>query len=149
VGRTSARSLAARGDAREAPRVGPPAHDPPRVGPPADDDSLRLGTERSMAATLAVAASLLVLPALPDFTADHLPGMTPLVVVSLFLGGSMLAALPLALLRRPGPVRAGLWWLPGSHPEEASVDHIRRLPSAAPRPLLSQIIDKCHHWLSC
>ena len=62
-----------------------------------------------MAATLAVAASLLVLLALPDFTADHLPGLTPLVVVSLFLGGSMLAALPLALLGRPGSVRAGLW----------------------------------------
>ena len=139
---TPAPALRVPEEAQEASR-------PPRVGPPTGADSLRLGMERSMAATLAVAASLLVLLALPDFTADHLPGLTPLVVVSLFLGGSMLAALPLALLRRPGPVRAGLWWLPGSHPEEASVDHIRRLPSAAPRPLLSQNIDKCHHWLSC
>lgn len=62
-----------------------------------------------MAATLAVVASLLVLLALPDFVADHLPGFTPLVVASLVLAGSMLAALPLALLSRPGPVRAGLW----------------------------------------
>ncbi|WP_054145833.1 sensor histidine kinase [Frigoribacterium sp. RIT-PI-h] len=114
---TSARTPAAVGDATEAPRpphvgpppVDPPPVDPPPVDPPAEDDSLRVGMERSMAATLAVAASPLVLLALPDFTADHLPGMTPLVVVSLFLGGSMLAALPLALLRRPGPVRAGLW----------------------------------------
>lgn len=102
VDQTPARTLAEPVGTREAPRSR-------RVGPPDDDDSLRLGMERSMAATLAVAASLLVLLALPDFTADHLPGLTPLVVVSLFLGGSMLAALPLALLRHPGSVRVGLW----------------------------------------
>ena len=70
---------------------------------------LRIGVERGMAATLAVVASLLVVLALPDFIADHLPGATPLVALSLCLAGSMLAALPLALLERPGPVRAGLW----------------------------------------
>jgi len=102
VSPTPAPALRVPEEAQEASR-------PPRVGPPTGADSLRLGMERSMAATLAVAASLLVLLALPDFTADHLPGLTPLVVVSLFLGGSMLAALPLALLSRPGSVRAGLW----------------------------------------
>lgn len=99
---TPARTLPVPEEAEEASRT-------PRVDPPAGDNSLRLGMERSMAATLAAAASLLVLLAVPDFTADHLPGLTPLIVVSLFLGGSMLAALPLALLSRPGSVRAGLW----------------------------------------
>lgn len=91
---------------REALRRGssaPQEHEPSSMLP------LRLGVERGLAATLAVVASSLVLLALPDFTADHLPGTTPLVVLSLCLAGSMLAALPLALLERPGPVRVALW----------------------------------------
>jgi len=70
---------------------------------------LRRGVERGMAATLAVVALLFVLLALPTWAADHQAGGPTLLVLSFSLAGSMVAALPLALLRHPGPVRTGLW----------------------------------------
>jgi signal transduction histidine kinase len=65
--------------------------------------------ERGMTATLALVALLLMLLALPEFPADHRPGPFPLIMLCLSLAGVMVAALPLVLLRRRGPVRAGLW----------------------------------------
>ena len=62
-----------------------------------------------MAATLAIVALLLVLLALPDFGADHRPEKFPLTVAAWSLAGLMIAALPLALIQRTNPVRAGLW----------------------------------------
>jgi hypothetical protein len=62
-----------------------------------------------MAATVAFVALLFGLLALPEFLADHRLDQFPLIFVSLFLAGVMVAALPLALLRRPGLIRPGLW----------------------------------------
>ena len=90
----------------ESAPPGPPAPVGPdrRGGGP-----LRRGVERGMAATLAVAALLFVLLALPTWAADHHVVGPALLVLSLALAGSMVAALPLALLRHPGPVNTGLW----------------------------------------
>lgn len=62
-----------------------------------------------MVAMLAVVTASLVVLSLPAFAAGHPTGMAPLPVVSLCLAGAMVTALPLALLRRGRPARAGLW----------------------------------------
>lgn len=63
-----------------------------------------------MVRTLAVVGFLLVLLTLPNFPADHRRAMFPLLVLSLSLAALMVAALPIALVRRRGfPSGAGLW----------------------------------------
>lgn len=72
---------------------------------------LRFGVERGMTVALATVAALLALLALPGFLADHRIAPFPLIAVSLSLSlsGVMVVALPIALLRRTGAVKAGLW----------------------------------------
>jgi hypothetical protein len=102
-----ATDVRARGAQTTPGRARPAPVDPD--GDPVEAGPLRRGVERGMAATLAVTALLFVVLALPTWASDHRPGGTPLLLLSLCLAGSMVAALPLVLLRRPGPVRAGLW----------------------------------------
>ncbi|MEN0101475.1 MAG: ATP-binding protein [Curtobacterium sp.] len=62
-----------------------------------------------MTVTLATVAVLLALLVLPGFPADHRLAPFPLIALSVALSGVMVAALPIALLRRSGAVKAGLW----------------------------------------
>jgi signal transduction histidine kinase len=69
-----------------------------------------------MVGTLAVVGLLLVSLTLPEFAGDHRHDRFPLLVLALSLAGLMVAAFPLALVRRRGfPSRAGLWIPVGSY----------------------------------
>lgn len=70
---------------------------------------LRTGVERSMTATLTVAAFLLLVLAVPGFADDHPLRLTSSVVAPLILAGLMLVPLARALFEGPDEIRVGLW----------------------------------------
>ena len=91
---------------------------------------LRIGVERGMVTTLAIAGPLLLLQSAPAFTAERAPGAT-LVLVSAFLIVLSCVFIPTALLRRGAPDRR---WLLLSAGTFLSVVAIERFELRTPLP---------------
>lgn len=139
--------MAAVGDPRPDARAPTGSPGPGRVGdasatahperaPAPATAPLRVGVERGMVRTAAVAAPLLVLLSLPRLLAEEGGASAPLTGVSLVLAGILIAVVPLALVRPGMPARAWLLVCPGVYAALLALERLRldapSLPGSSP-----------------